>query len=77
MNPLMQQLSGETLQESPETLVKNLMGILRGNDPQKVIQMMAIRNPQFAQFMRECEGKTPEQVASSHGLDLKKIKKML
>lgn len=39
MNPLMQQLSGETLQESPETLVKNLMGILRGNDPQKVIQM--------------------------------------
>ena len=41
MNPLMQQLSGETLQESPETLVKNLMGILRGNDPQKVIQMMA------------------------------------
>lgn len=34
MNPLMQQLSGETLQESPETLVKNLMGILRGNDPQ-------------------------------------------
>ena len=56
MNPLMQQLSGETLQESPETLVKNLMGILRGNDPQKVIQMMAKRNPQFAQFMRECEG---------------------
>ena len=54
MNPLMQQLSGETLQESPETLVKNLMGILRGNDPQKVIQMMAKRNPQFAQFMREC-----------------------
>lgn len=38
MNPLMQQLSGETLQESPETLVKNLMGILRGNDPQKVMQ---------------------------------------
>ena len=62
MNPLMQQLYGETLQESPETLV---------------IQMMAKRNPQFAQFMRECEGKTPEQVASSHGLDLKKIKKML
>ena len=77
MNPLMQQLSGETLQESPETLVKNLMGILRGNDPQKVIQMMAKRNPQFAQFMRECERKTPEQVASSHGLDLENIRKML
>lgn len=57
MNPLMQQLSGETLQESPETLVKNLMGILRGNDPQKVIQMMAKRNPQFAQFMRGVKGK--------------------
>ena len=39
MNPLMQQLSGETLQESPETLVKNLMGILRGNDPLSLIHI--------------------------------------
>lgn len=57
MNPLMQQLSGETLQESPETLVKNLMGILRGNDPQKVIQMMAKRNPQFANLCESVKGK--------------------
>lgn len=45
-----------------------LKSLARGN-PEAFAQMLAQRNPQFAQFMRENQGKTPEQIADAYGID--------
>lgn len=45
-----------------------LKGMARGN-PEVFARMLAQRNPQFAQFMRENQGKTPEQIADAYGID--------
>ena len=45
-----------------------LKSMARGN-PEAFARMLAQRNPQFAQFMRENQGKTPEQIADAYGID--------
>lgn len=75
-NPLMQMMGGGT---APGGLgnIKALMGMMQGRDPNAVAQMLAQKNPQFAQFLRECQGKTPEQVAQQYGVDLGQLRQML
>jgi hypothetical protein len=34
-------------------------------------------NPQFARFVRENAGKSPEQVAQEHGIDFEQVRQML
>jgi hypothetical protein len=46
------------------------MSMLRGQDPRQVTQLMAQRNPQFAAFMQQNQGKTPEQIAAENGIDM-------
>lgn len=46
-------------------MVKNMA---RGN-PDAFAQMLAQRNPQFARFMRENQGKSAEQIAQEYGID--------
>ena len=46
----------------------HLKSMARGN-PEAFARMLAQRNPQFAQFMRENQGKTPEQIADAYGID--------
>lgn len=57
--------------------VRQLMASLQGQDPNKVIPLLAQRNPQFAQFAQQCKGKTPEQVAAQYGIDLNMLKSIL
>lgn len=45
-----------------------LKSMVRGN-PEAFARMLAQRNPQFAQFMWENQGKTPEQIADAYGID--------
>lgn len=45
-----------------------LKSLARGN-PEAFARMLAQRNPQFAQFMQENQGKTPEQIADAYGID--------
>jgi hypothetical protein len=44
------------------------MGMLRG-DPQSMAQQMMRTNPQFAEFVRRNQGKSPDQIAQEHGID--------
>lgn len=76
-NPLFQTAQGGGGTISNVQAVRQLMATLRGQDPNKVIPLLAQRNPQFAQFVRECQGKTPDQVAAQYGLDLAQIKSIL
>jgi hypothetical protein len=50
--------------------VKNLIG---GN-PQGVYENLLQTNPQFAEFVRANQGKTPEQIAQENGIDINAIK---
>ena len=76
MNPIFGKPAGGSGDIGPAALIQRLMGLLHGNDPQQVTQLLAKQNPQFAQFMRSCAGKTPAQVAKENGLDFEQIKQM-
>lgn len=51
-------------------------GIMPRN-PQQVFDNLMRTNPQFARFVQENKGKTPEQAFREHGLDFGKFKGML
>lgn len=63
-NPLFSQMN-----PTPLSHIQNLMKLMQGKDPNAVMGLLAQRNPQFAKFMEECKGKTPEQVAQQYGID--------
>lgn len=67
-NPLFQQAA----QGGPSKIqaIRQMMGALRGQDPNKIIPLLMQKNPQFAQFAQQCRGKTPAQVAAQYGINL-------
>ena len=62
MNPLMMAMGGQN--------VASVMQMLRSGNPEQIAQNMLSNNPQFRQFIEMNKGKTPEQVAREHGIDL-------
>ena len=50
--------------------LKQMMGMLRGQDPQQVARNLMQRNPQFAAFVQQNQGKSIEQIAAENGIDL-------
>lgn len=71
-NPLFQQAT----QGRPSKIqaIRQMMGTLRGQDPNKIIPLLMQKNPQFARFAQECKGKTPSQVAAQYGINLDDFK---
>jgi signal-transduction protein with cAMP-binding, CBS, and nucleotidyltransferase domain len=51
--------------------------MLTGKDPNAVFQQMMSTNPKFAQFVQENKGKSAEQIAQEHGIDLPTVIKLL
>lgn len=43
---------------------------MRATGPEQLMQSMMKSNPQFAQFVEQNRGKSPEQIAREHGIDL-------
>lgn len=41
-----------------------------GNDPDGFARQMMQNNPQFADFVRQNQGKTAQQIATEYGVDL-------
>jgi hypothetical protein len=68
MNPVLQSLGMGNDNNILSTInsVKQLMG---GKNPAAFAQILAQRNPQFAKFLTENKGKTPEQIAKENGLN--------
>ena len=67
-NPLFQKAAGGA---NPIAMIAQLISVLKGKDPEKLIPLLMQRNPQFAQFVQSCKGK---QVAAEHGIDLSQFK---
>ena len=58
----------------------NMMGMLRaiaGDNPQAAFNSMMSNNPQFAQFVRENQGRTPEQIAQAYGVDFNEVRQLI
>lgn len=73
MNPLFQAMNGNNKMAQ----VANVMRMLRSGNPEQIAQQMMQSNPQFRQFVEANKGKTPEQVAKEHGIDLAQFKNMM
>lgn len=50
---------------------------MMGGDPQAFAIQMMKNNPQFAAFVRDNQGKTPEQIAQEHGIDYNVIRQFM
>lgn len=77
MNPLMMAIQSANSPMNKMGQVANLMKMLRTGNPEQIAQQMMQNNPQFRQFVEANRGKTPEQVAREHGIDLNQIKSMM
>lgn len=77
MNPLMMAMQGANNPMNKMGQVANVIKMLRSGNPEQIAQQMMQSNPQFRQFVESNRGKTPEQVAREHGIDLNQIKSMM
>ena len=83
-NPMLDMLSGASRQATPQNnplammgQLKQMVGMIRGQDPRQVAQLMAQRNPQFAEFLRQNQGKSPEQIAADYGIDMNLVRELM
>ena len=79
MNPLMATMGGNTtnnMQAMMQT-IGNVKRMMQGGNPNTVMQMMAQQNPQFAKFMQDNQGKSPQQIAKENGLDWGMIQNLM
>ena len=77
MNPLIMAMQGANSPMNKMGQVANVLKMLRSGNPEQIAQQMMQSNPQFRQFVEENKGKTPEQVAREHGIDLSQFKSMM
>ena len=77
-------LGGASRQSMPQSnpmammgQLRQIVGMLRGQDPQKVVLQMAQRNPQFAAFLQQNQGKSPEQIAAENGIDMGFVRELM
>lgn len=76
-NPLMQAMTGARDPMGKMSQILNMMQTLRSGNPEQMARQMMQNNPQFLQFVEANKGKTPEQVAQEHGIDLNQIMGMM
>jgi 3-oxoacyl-[acyl-carrier-protein] synthase III len=72
MNPLAMMGRNSPLQQA-----LSLKKMLSGQNPAQYAQMLAQRNPQFAQFVQQCQGKSAQQIVQEHGLDWSEVEQLL
>lgn len=65
MNPMLQLLN----RNNPASQIMQIKQLLNGKDPNQFAAQMMRNNPQFAEFMRANQGKSPEQIAIENGID--------
>ena len=68
-NPILARMKRMT---NSQNEVMNILQMAKGN-PDAMFENMMKTNPQFAQFVEENKGKTPDQIADHYGINLAKI----
>lgn len=77
MNPLMQKMGPASGINQMMQMMSNLKSMFSGKDPNSVLQILENQNPQFAKFVKENQGKTPDEIAGSYGIDWNFVQKFL
>ena len=83
-NPMLDVLGAASRSVTPQNnpmammgQLRQMVGMLKGQNPQQVAQMMAQRNPQFAAFLQQNQGKTVEQIAAENGIDMGFVRELM
>ena len=69
MNPLMASIGPMNNMRQMMQMVNGIKQMMNGQNPDTVMKLFAQKNPQFAQFLRDNQGKSPQQIAQDYGLD--------
>ena len=69
MNPLMASMGPMNNMRKMMQMVNGIKQMMKGQKPDTVMKLFAQKNPQFAQFLRDNQGKSPQQIAQEYGLD--------
>lgn len=69
MNPLMASMGPMNNMRQMMQMVNGIKQMMNGQNPDTVMKLFAQKNPQFAQFLRDNQGKSPQQIAQDYGLD--------
>ena len=69
MNPLMTSMNPMVNMRQMMQMVGSIKQMMSGQNPDVVMKLFAQKNPQFAQFVKDNQGKSPEQIAKDYGLD--------
>ena len=69
MNPLMASMGPMNNMRQMMQMVNGIKQMMNGQNPDTVMKLFAQKNPQFAQFLQDNQGKSPQQIAQDYGLD--------
>ena len=69
MNPLMASMGPMNNMRQMMQMVNGIKQMVNGQNPDTVMKLFAQKNPQFAKFLRDNQGKSPQQIAQDYGLD--------
>ena len=77
MNPLMASMGPMNNMRQMMQMVNGIKQMMNGQNPDTVMKLFTQKNPQFAQFLRDNQGKSPQQIAQDYGLDWNMIQGFL
>ena len=69
MNPLMASIGPMNNMRQMMQMVNGIKQMMNGQNPDTVMKLFAQKNQQFAQFLMDNQGKSPQQIAQDYGLD--------
>ena len=69
MNPLMASMGPMNNMRQMMQMVNGIKQMMSGQNPDTVMKLFSQKNPRFAQFLRDNQGKSPQQIAQDYGLD--------
>lgn len=80
-NPMLARLGrSQAPENNPMAMMgqlKQMAQMMRGQNPDALVQNFAQRNPHFAAFLRQNQGKSPEQIAQENGIDIEMLREIL
>ena len=77
MNPLMASIGPMNNMRQMMQMVNGIKQMMNGQNLDTVMKLFAQKNPQFAQFLRDNQGKSPQQIAQDYGLDWNMVQNFL
>ena len=76
MNPILNMMQGNGA-NSMLARAMQMKQMLQGGNPDAMFRQMMNNNPEFARFVNENIGRTPEQIAQAYGIDVNMLNQLI